>query len=372
MTKTDTPDFASNAYAVIMAGGRGERFWPLSRIARPKQFLDIFGGTPLLGIAVERLQGLVPPERILIITSVDLVEASRAAAPALPPENVIGEPFGRDTAAACALGTALVAARQGGDSATLAILTADQLMEDLDVYRQTLRDAYALAATEPVIVTIGITPTYAATGFGYVEVAESLDFASETEFHKVARFVEKPDAATAATYVDGGRHFWNAGMFIWSVGTFREALERSKPELAAAIEAVQPTIGTPGFEAALEKAYSGIERISVDYAVMEHADNIAMARGKFGWDDVGSWSAIGNHFPADDDGNVRLGATELLKAKGNIVVSEADHLVAVYGVDDLVVVHTGDATLVCPRDKVAEIKELVARIGQRPDGTKLT
>ena len=372
MTKTVTPDFASNAYAVIMAGGRGERFWPLSRISRPKQFLDIFGGTPLLGIAVERLQGLIPPERILIITSADLVEASRAAAPTLPAENVIGEPFGRDTAAACALGTALVAARQGGDSATVAILTADQLMEDLDVYRQTLRDAHALAAAEPVIVTIGITPTYAATGFGYVEVAEPLDFAAPTEFHKVARFVEKPDAETAAAYVVGGRHFWNAGMFIWSVSTFNAALQRSKPELAAAIEAVKPAIGTPAFAAALESAYNKIERISVDYAVMEHADNIAMARGKFGWDDVGSWTAIGSHFPADEADNVRLGATELMNARGNIVVSDADHLVAVYGADDLVVVHTGDATLVCPRDKVAEIKGLVARIGQRPDGAKLT
>lgn len=362
--------YAPNAYAVIMAGGRGERFWPMSRTSRPKQFIDLFGGVPLLGIAVQRLEGLVPPENILIVTSRDLVDASRAAAPSLPPANIVGEPCGRDTAAACALGTALVAARQGGDSATLAILTADQLMEDLPVFRQTLRDAYALAAARPVIVTIGIAPTHPATGFGYVEAAERLDVDTPTVFHKVRRFVEKPDAETAAAYVAGGRHFWNAGMFVWSIATFRDALRRSRAVLADAIDAVAPTIGTPGFDAALERAYAGLERISIDYAVMEHADNIVMARGAFGWDDVGSWTAVANHFPEDAAGNVAVGACELHDARGNIVLSEKEHLVAVYGVNDLVVVHTPDATLVCPRDKVQHLKELVRRVGARPDGAR--
>jgi mannose-1-phosphate guanylyltransferase len=362
--------YAPNAYAVIMAGGRGERFWPMSRAARPKQFIDLFGGKALLQLAVERLEGLVPPERILIVTSRDLVTASREAAPSLPSGNVVGEPCARDTAAACALGTALVAARQGGDSATLAILTADQLMEDLAVFRQTLRDAFALAAKEPMIVTIGITPTSPATGFGYIEADERLAFDGPTLFHKVRRFVEKPNAETAAAYVAGGKHFWNAGMFVWSVPTFRDALRRSRPALADAMDRVAPSIGTDDFDAALERTYASLDRISIDYAVMEHADNIAMARGTFGWDDVGSWTAIANHFPEDADGNVAVGTCELQDARGNIVLSDPRHLVAVYGANDLVVVHTPDATLVCPRDKVQNLKELVRRVGARADGAK--
>lgn len=357
-----------NAYAVIMAGGRGERFWPLSRIARPKQFIDLFGGKPLLQLAVERLEGLVPPERILIVTSRDLAAASREAAPGLPPENIVGEPCGRDTAAACALGTELVAARQGGDPATLAILTADQLMQDVPVFQQTLRDAFAMAAASPCIVTIGIAPTHPATGFGYIEAAAKLDSGHATVFHKVERFVEKPDVATATAYLAGGRHFWNAGMFVWSVDTFRQSLRAFRPVLADAMSALAPSIGTPGFEGALEATYAGLERISVDYAVMEHARNIVMARGAFGWDDVGAWGAVANHFAADAAGNVVVGACESLDARGNLVLSDAKHLVALYGVEDLVVVHTPDATLVCPRARAQEIKDLVRKIGTRPDG----
>ncbi len=360
--------FALNAYAVIMAGGRGERFWPMSRAARPKQFIDLFGGKPLLQIAVERLAGVVPPERILIVTSRDLAEASRRAAPSIPAGNIIGEPCGRDTAAACALGTELVAARQGEDSATLAILTADQLMDNVAVFQQTLRDSFALAAKSPSIVTIGISPAHPATGFGYIEAGGKLELDCPTSFHRVERFVEKPDAETAAAYVAGGRHFWNAGMFVWSVRTFREALHAFRPELAGAMDALANSIGTSGFEAALDRTYAGIERISVDYAVMEHARNILMARGTFGWDDVGSWDAVGNHFPADVAGNVRVGAVETLDARGNLVLSDPRHLVALYGVEDLVVVHTPGATLVCPRSKAQDIKELVRRIGARPDG----
>ena len=360
----------SHSYAVIMAGGRGERFWPLSRSARPKQFLDIFGGRPLIGHAADRLRGVVPPDHLFVVTSADLVDATREALPELPPSQIVGEPCRRDTAAACALGTELVASLSGDDSATLAILTADQLMGDIDAFRRTLSDAFRLVADRPVIATIGIAPTHPATGFGYIEAAEPLPLdGAGTEFRRVARFVEKPDAATAERYLAGGRHFWNSGMFLWSVRTFRDALRRHRPALADAFAALAPRIGAPDFPAALAAAYAPMERISIDYAVMEHADNIVMARGTFAWDDVGSLSAIPAHFPADADGNVAIGTCALRDASRDIVVSrENGHLVAVFGASDLVVVHTPDATLVCPRSRAAELKALVAQIGAAPGG----
>ena len=356
-------------YAVIMAGGRGERFWPLSRAARPKQFVDLFEGKPLIRHAADRLEGVVPPDHIFVVTSRDLVPATREALPALPPEQIVGEPVGRDTAAACALATELVAHRAGSESAALAILTADQLMGNLPVFRRTLSDAFRLVSESPVIATIGIAPAFPATGFGYIEAGEPLPFAGETSFHRVARFVEKPDAATATAYVAGGRHFWNSGMFLWTVRTFREALRRHRPALAEGFATLSPTLGTAGFEPALERLYASIERISVDYAVMEHADNIVMARGDFVWDDVGSLAALSGHFPADAAGNVMLGSAVLRDAERDIVVSREDgHLVAVFGASDLIVVHTPDATLVCPRARSAELKALVKQIAESPGG----
>jgi len=364
-------------YAVILAGGRGERFWPLSRTSRPKQFVEIFGGVPLLRIAAERLAGVVPPERVLVITSADLVGRSREALPEIPPENIVGEPFGRDTAAACALGTELVAALVRRQSrcadparARVAILTADQLMADVPAFRRTLANAFFFADAQPVIVTMGITPTRISTAFGYIEADAPIvkGVPEGTSFRKAVRFVEKPDAETAAMYLATGRYFWNAGMFIWSVATFRDALVRYRPQLADAMSALVPSIGTPEFAPALARVYGGLEKISVDYAIMEHATNIVMAEGDFGWDDVGSWTALADHFPADASGNVALGKAEILDGRDNIVVGDDGHVVALFGVDDLVVVHTPDATLVCPKSRAQRLKDLVRRLQDSQPG----
>ena len=353
-----------HAYAVIMAGGKGERFWPLSTANNPKQFISLFGDTPLLGHAVNRLEGLIPPERVIVITSANLCEATRQAAPDLPPENVIGEPFGRDTAAACALAEALV--RQRDPQGVFCILTADQLMEGLDVYRQTLADALKLAARETVIVTIGIEPSYPATGFGYVEAGDAVPVDAPTQFHKAVRFVEKPDQSTAEQYVAGGRHFWNSGMFIWSCDTVQDALTRFQPALKAMADRMTAVAGTDAFDAALEAEYSRLEKISVDYAIMEHAENIVMARGRFGWDDVGAWPAIANHFAADAEGNVVIGDVESVDAQDNVVVSEG-RLTALLGVRDLVVVQAPNATLICPRERAQDVKAMVRLVAQRAD-----
>ncbi len=357
----------SHAYAVILAGGRGERFWPLSTAARPKQFLTLFGGKTLLSQAVERLAGLMPPERILVITSRDLVPVTRAAAPKLPPQNVIGEPMGRDTAAACALACGLVAHRdpQGG---VACILTADQLMTDAATFRQILADSVAIAAARETIVTIGIQPTYPSTGFGYIEAGEALDTGSVTRFERARRFVEKPNAEVAARYVADGKHYWNAGMFIWRAAFMRQAIQQHAPHL---LELCDKAATTPPakLDALLDALYPPLPKISVDFAIMEKMSDIVVARGAFGWDDVGTWAAVGNHILANAAQNVVVGDCEAIDATDNVVISEG-RLTALLGVKNVVVVHAGNVTLVCDRDRVQDLKKLVQQVGKRADGAK--
>ncbi|MCK4563145.1 MAG: NTP transferase domain-containing protein, partial [Verrucomicrobia bacterium] len=217
-------------YAVIMAGGKGERFWPLSTSKNPKQLLALVGDKPLIAQAVDRLDGLVPPENVFVVTNADLIEATRAAAPQLPPENIVGEPVGRDTAAAVACGGALVAARD--PEGVFAVLTADQVMGDLNVFSATLKGGMDLAAQNNILVTIGIKPTFPSTGFGYIESGNTFESAEGIEFRKAVRFVEKPDEAAASEYLAIGKFYWNSGMFIWSVQSLKKAFAAHCPEMA--------------------------------------------------------------------------------------------------------------------------------------------
>jgi mannose-1-phosphate guanylyltransferase len=346
-----------HAYAVIMAGGRGERFWPLSTSRRPKQLLSLVGDRSLLGQAVERLEGLVPPGRVFIITNADILDATREAAPELPPENIIGEPFGRDTAAAVALGAALVKAKD--PDGVFAILTADHIMGQLPLFRQTLAESFELAGMSDVFITIGIKPTEARTGFGYIEAGEVYKD-GEIRFLKAKRFVEKPDRETAEEYLAAQTFYWNAGMFIWSARNVIAGLVKHRKQLVPLIEAVVPVVGTPEFDAVLAREYDGLEKISIDYALMEHADNILVAEGLFDWDDVGSWAALPAHIPTED-GNTAIGQVEALDSAGNIVYS-GDRLTALVGVDNLVVVQADGVTLICAKDRVQDIKQLVQQV----------
>jgi len=356
-----------HAYAVILAGGSGERFWPLSTKARPKQFISLFGGRPLLSMAVERLQGVIPADRIIIITADRLVGDTAEAAWNVPRANIIGEPCKRDTAPAIAVACGLV--RRRDPEGVVCILTADQLMSDVETFRQTLADAIRVAGREEVIVTMGMQPTYPATGFGYIEVGDALETRTVTLFNKATRFVEKPDAYMAARYVESGKYYWNAGMFIWKTGTMCKALDEYAPELAQLCDAVGETDSPEGLDALLRKAYPSLRAISIDYAVMEHAKNIVMARGAFGWDDVGSWPSLAGHFSADPEGNVVIGSCEPMESLNNIVVSE-NRLTALIGVCGLVVVQSENATLICPKERAEEVKKLLRRIAERPDGEK--
>ena len=345
-----------NRYAVIMAGGKGERFWPLSRAESPKQVLSIVGGRPMLAQAVDRLKGFIPPERVLVITNASLVDVSREAAPELPAENIIGEPFGRDTAAACALAAAIVKARCPHGS--FCILTADHVMKNIDLFQQTLQEGFDQAEANASLVTIGIKPTFASTGFGYIECGDEIDSEGDVTFFKAQRFVEKPAADIAQSYIDAGNFFWNSGMFIWSADTLLDSLGLYEPSLLAMAEAMQPVVDSDTFDSKLEEEYGQLEKISIDYALMEKADNIVSACGTFGWYDVGSWPALEDHFAKDDNSNVVIGDGKLIDANGNIVVSK-NRLTALIGVEDLVVVQAENATLICPKDRAQEVKAMV-------------
>lgn len=346
-------------YAVIMAGGRGERFWPMSTSRRPKQLLKLVGDKPLITAAVERLDGLIPAQRILVITNDELIKATSEALPSFPEENIIGEPFGRDTAAAVALGAVLVKARN--PKSAFCVLTADHLIGDIEVFQQTLKQAFAIALSSDVLLTIGIKPCFASTGFGYIETADSFKHEGRVDFFKVKRFVEKPDAATAEQYLEASIFFWNSGMFIWSVDSLQRALSRHMPVLVRLMERLEPVIGTNRFQNTLKSEYEKLEKISIDYALMEKADNIVMAKGVFAWDDIGSWSALENHFQKDAQGNIVIGKGETLDSSGNIIVSEQG-LVTLIGVNDLIVVKSGDSILVCPKDRAQDVKKMVKQI----------
>ena len=347
-------------FAVIMAGGKGERFWPLSTSKHPKQLLALVGDKPLIAQAVDRLDGFIPPENVFVVTNADLIEATQKAAPMLPPENVVGEPIGRDTAAAVACGGALVAAKD--PNGVFAVLTADQVMADLDVFKATLRGGMDLAEQNEILVTIGIQAVFPSTGFGYIESGDDFGEAEGVQFKKAVRFVEKPNEETAQSYLDTGRFFWNSGMFIWSVPTLGKAFTSHCPEMADLMDTLTEYAARGEIFQGLEKTYPTLGKISIDYALMEKADNVVMACGTFMWDDVGSWPALESHFLKDDSGNILIGSCEQIDSKNNIIYSKEGHLTAVIGAENLVVVQAEGVTLVCPKEKAQDIKKMVLKL----------
>lgn len=351
----------------IMAGGRGERFWPQSRLARPKHLLPIVGSTPLLSQTVERLSPLVAPADVYIITSADQADAVRATCPEVPAANVIVEPVGRDTANAVAL--ANLVAKRVDPAATLALLPADHVVHDGAGFRKTLDQAFAAAEAKPLIVTIGIQPTQPETGFGYIHRGEPLSLVPGASVYGVRRFVEKPDLATAQGYLASGEYLWNGGMFVWTVATLGAALERHAPDIAAAFARIEAELGQGhAFVDVLARHYPLLPRISIDFAVMEKADNVATLPAAFDWDDVGAWPAIARHFPKDSNGNTRLGATALEDVRDSIVMSSDGRVTAVLGLEGVIVVTTADATLVLPASRAQEIKKLLKQIEGQPGG----
>lgn len=342
-------------YALILAGGSGTRFWPLSRNARPKQLLDLFGSGTLLRQAIDRLKGIVPADHILILTnSLQEAEVRRQAAE-LPAENIVAEPARRDTAPAVALGIALVAARN--PQANMMVVPSDALILDSDSFRSLAAEALTLAAQEKALLTIGIKPTWACPSYGYIERAGKLEEPALTHAcYEVRRFREKPDAATAAEYLAQGNFSWNAGMFIWNVAHVRGQLAAHAPELADFIDRLSTAADIPAFIAA---EFPKLTPISIDFALMEKTDRVLNFEASFDWDDVGSWISVGSYLPDKGEGNRTNTAVSTVNAANNIVFSDSGKRVALVGVSDLIVVDTGDALLVCRKSEADAIKAIV-------------
>jgi len=347
-------------YALILAGGSGTRFWPLSRNTRPKQLLDLFGDGTLIAQSVGRLEGLVPPERILVLTNEAQREGVLAALPLLPPENVVAEPDRRDTAPAIALAAGWIAARD--PSAVMVALPADQLVTREDVFREVLAAAAVAAEAESAIVTLGIRPDWPCPSYGYIERGEALplDLGHGIVAHEVARFREKPDVPTAEAYLASGRFSWNAGIFIWTLPVLRRELESHCPQLA---EFVSQLSEASDFEAVLRERFPALEKISIDFALMEKAGRILNIEAEVGWDDVGGWPSVAKYLDTDGDGNATRARLVAVDSERNIVFSESgEAAIALLGVSDLIVVQTADAILVADRNKADEIKRLVDRL----------
>lgn len=320
----------------------------------------------MLEQTLDRLGSVVPMDHVFIITNVEQHAAVLETCPSLPRENVIAEPVGRDTAPAVGLATLLV--KQRSPDAVFALLPADHVITNKDAFARVLRAGFSLAEKEDCLVTIGIQPTHPATGYGYIQRGDLLPETGGVSAYKVKRFVEKPNLETARSYLESGEFYWNAGMFIWSVASIETAFKAHVPELAASFASMEAELRRgESLEGVLECFYPNLTKISIDYAVMEKATNVVTLEALFDWDDVGEWPAVARHFPADSAGNVIRGKALVMEGKNNIVMSSRGHLTAVLGVDDLIVVQTEDATLICPKSKAQDIKKLVQEIARNPD-----
>jgi mannose-1-phosphate guanylyltransferase len=374
MKSKSSPD---NRFVIIMAGGRGERFWPVSREKTPKQLITLLGERSFLQQTVDRVLPLVPFKNILIITNLVQAPEVRRQLPKLPKENIVAEPVGRDTCAAVTLGAAIVGQRS--TTAVMAVLPADHVIPDEKKFQQVLSDAFDLAGRGQAIVTIGIKPTEPATGYGYIHAGEPLPPPQgakpyKTTFFRAEKFVEKPQYDKALEYLASGHYRWNAGMFIWSFVTITEGLQKHQPEMAEACQRWFKAAGTAKLEKVLAKEYPEIKKISIDFALLEQAQNVVVAAGDFEWDDLGSWTALARHLKADAEGNCAVADFIHVDAARNIIFDARTHHrtpIAVVGLRDSILVQTDDATLLAHKSQAQKIKELVKKLAEDPKLKKL-
>lgn len=358
--------------AVVMAGGSGERFWPLSRKDRPKQLLHLTGGDrSMLDDAIARITPLVPPEHVYIITGEHLVGPIRRAGIAIPEKNILAEPAKRNTSGALAYTAAVLLARYGGDGSniSLAVTTADHDIREPEIFRKTVSAAMTAAERDHVLVTLGIVPTRPETGYGYIQVERdgTGKLINQVMISAVRAFHEKPSRERAEDFIAEGNYFWNSGMFFWRISTFLSELDAACPTLARAVRDMTDAMKN-GNTARVREIFESIDDTSIDYALMEHAKRVAMARAEFPWDDVGAWTALDRSYPKDARGNVTVGDPVLVDTEGCIVYNDAGPdamAVSVVGVEDLVVVVTGDAVLVIPKDRAQDVRYAVQELKKR-------
>jgi mannose-1-phosphate guanylyltransferase len=364
-------DTKLSVHAVILAGGRGTRFWPRSRTRTPKQLISIVGKKTMLQQTLERWRPLIPPQNVWPVTNAEQVSALRKQLPAAARKRVLTEPFGRNTTAAIALAAIHIRQAAKGD-ALMAVLPADHYIAEAARYREIVGAALDVARDPGRMVVLGIPPTRPDTGFGYIERLEQPFAAGKFQAFPVRRFTEKPGLASAKEYVASGMYQWNAGMFFWRVSTFLDALRRFLPKTHQAMEQLAKHIGKRGYKTQLNNIYSKLENISVDYAIMEKAAaggtageaSVYVIPAEVGWSDIGSWAAVYELMAKRPGENILAGAGETVDAEGNFLWSPGKFVAAV-GVRDLVVVETADALLICPRDRAQDVGKIVKSLEQR-------
>ncbi|HZZ45009.1 MAG TPA: mannose-1-phosphate guanylyltransferase [Tepidisphaeraceae bacterium] len=360
-------------YGVIMAGGAGTRLWPLSRGGTPKQLLSLIDGKSLLQLAYDRLRGLLPADRIYVCTGAAHADAVLANLPELPKQNLLGEPTGRDTANAVGFTAAILQKRD--PDAVMAVVTADHVIEPVDTFQASLTAAFDLVAQDPLaLVTFGIIPTHGHTGLGYIHRGEPFPLKSSNKSaaaFRVQAFKEKPDKATADRYVESGRYYWNSGMFVWRCDTVLADLAQFLPAARAGWAKIAGDWSTPAEQQTLDAVYPALQKISIDYALMEPASQnkgkskVYTVEMPIEWLDIGSWPALAEILPNDDHDNATDCSTcVFLDSDNNIVISRGDpgHLLATIGLSDMIIVHTPDITLFCPKSEAQRVKELVAKV----------
>ncbi len=358
----------SNTYALILAGGSGTRFWPVSRTLRPKQLLSLFDAQDsMLELTVSRMRGLLPAENILVLTNSDQEDAVREILKdRLPGENIVAEPEKRDTAPAIALALGWVAARD--PQATMVVVPSDQLIQDQNAFCQTMRQAVGVAVREQGIVTIGIKPTWPCTAYGYIQRGQQISSVAENEnvptVYQVDCFREKPNTQLATEFIEQGNFSWNAGIFVWRVPTVISELEQHCPDLAHFVADLQKSVD---FNQTVQERFSQLPKISIDYALMEKASCVFNIEAAFDWDDLGNWVSAGKYFDRDKQGNACNSALSSVDSNNNVVYAEDKVRVALLGVNNLIVVQTSDAILVAAKEAMDGMKELVDEV---PDELK--
>ncbi len=343
--------------ALIMAGGRGERFWPKSRKSLPKQFLSLTDdGKTMIQLTVERISSLVELEDIYISTNKDYKKLVLEQLPGIPKENILCEPIGRNTAPCIGLGAMHIARKY--EDAIMMVLPSDHLIKYNKMFINTLKDGCGIAEKGANLVTIGITPDYPETGYGYIKFNPD-----DTDGHAYAveRFVEKPGIEVAKEYLETEEYLWNSGMFMWKVSTILSNLQKFLPDMYTGLKRIQEAIGTEEQEVVLEKVFPDFESVSIDYGIMEKAENIYILPGTFGWDDVGSWLAVGRIKKSNENGNVVDGNIITINSKNNIIQG-GRKLIATIGIEDLIIVDTEDATLICEKNSAADIKKVLENL----------
>ena len=349
-------------HAVIMAGGKGERFWPRSRKSRPKQILCLTGNKTMIRQTVDRISPVTSGKNIWVVTNASQVGLVKSDLPEIPEERILIEPVGRNTAPC--IGLAAIHIRHEDPDGVMVVLPSDHLIRDEENFKKIIQDAVDLAGSQGTLITLGIRPTYPATGYGYIKTGQSLE--GKSGGYRVEAFVEKPNQQRAESFIKEGNYYWNSGMFIWKASSILKAIEEYLPDVYQGLIQIEEALQEDREKEVIEEIYPKLEDISIDYGVMEKARKIVCVSAKIDWNDVGLWSSMDSILDRDKDNNVKQGCIWTTKTKDSILISDKEHLIATIGIENLVIVHTTQATLICRKEAAQEVKNLVKELGKNP------